>query len=145
MPIYERSVSLSFFLVLIALTTPIAPAQSPQPYPNAVTDRLSYQETPMLPPSKNVLFTDPDFGSSMVRATDSTTNFRVPGTALRTEGSGEANEWSADTSKFYVIGAGGYDFAFSFNPSTMEVSSLAGATPGKGLLLPLDPVHRSVS
>lgn len=49
--------------------TPTLSAQSHDPYPHAVTDRLIHQETPMLPPPRNLVFTDPDFGSSMVRAT----------------------------------------------------------------------------
>jgi|HubBroStandDraft_1064217.scaffolds.fasta_scaffold09454_3 hypothetical protein len=114
-------------------------AQSPQPYPNAVTDRLIHQETPMSPPPKNVVFVDPDFGSSMVRATDSTTNFKLPGTFLRNEASGSANEWNSDTTKFYVIGKGGQDLVFGFDPSTMAISSLPNAGAGLGLLLPLNP------
>lgn len=112
-------------------------AQSSDPYPNAVTDRLIHLETPMAPPPVNVVFNDPDFGSPMVRATDATTNFVHPGTYLRTAASGEANEWSLDASKFYVVGSGGAELAFGFNPSTMTVSSLPGAKPGQGLLLPL--------
>jgi hypothetical protein len=112
-------------------------AQSPQPYPNAVTDRSIHQETPMSPPPRNVVFTDPDFGSSMVRATDPTTNFKLPGTFLRTGGSGEENEWSLDSRKFYVDGQGGQVLAFAFDPKTMTVGSLPGAAPGKALLLPL--------
>ena len=114
-----------------------AAAQSPQPYPNAVTDRLIHLETPILPPPKNVVFTDPDFGSSMVRATDPTTNFKLPGTFMRTGGSGKENEWSADTSKFYVLGKGGQDLVFAFDPATMAISSLPNAKPGQGLLIPL--------
>ena len=112
-------------------------AQGVQPYPNAITNRSIYQETPMAVPSRNVVFTDPDFGSKMVRATDSTTNFKLPGTFLRTEASGEANEWAMDTSKFYVVGAGGQALAYAFNPKTMVISSLPNATPGQALLLPL--------
>lgn len=112
-------------------------AQSPQPYPNAVTDRLIHQETPMAPPAKNNVFIDPDFGSSMVRVTDATTNFKLPGTYLRTEASGEANEWGSDAKKFYVVGNGGYVLAFGFDPVTMNISSLPNASSGKGLLLPL--------
>jgi hypothetical protein len=114
-------------------------AQSPQPYPNAVTDRLIHQETPMTPPPKNVVFVDPDFGSSMVRATDASTNFKAPGTFLRTEGSGAANEWSADTKKFYVLGTGGFDLVFALDPLTMAISSLPQASSGKGFHLPLRP------
>jgi hypothetical protein len=114
-------------------------AQGIQPYPNAITDRLIHLETPMAPPAKNVVFTDPDFGSSMVRATDSTTNFKLPGTFMETESSGKANEWSADTSKFYVLGKGGQELAFAFDPATMAISSLPGAKQGQGLLVPLRP------
>jgi hypothetical protein len=114
-------------------------AQSRQPYPHALTDGLIHLKTPMLPPAKNLVVTDPDFGSSLVRATDRSTNFLFPGTGFQTAGSGEKNEWSADTRKFYVMGTGGYDFAFAFNPATMAISSLPGATTGQGLILPLRP------
>jgi len=139
MRLYERGFRLTFFLVVTALASLIVSAQSSQPYPNAVTDRLIHQETPMLPPPRNLVFTDPDFGSSMVRATDATTNLGVRGTFVRTEGGGRANEWSADTKKFYVIGKGGRVLAFAFDPLTMVVSSLPNAGAGGGLLLPLRP------
>lgn len=124
------------FCVIVVIS---AGAQGPQPYPNAITDRFVRLETPMAPPAVNTPFSDPDFGSLMVRATDATTNFKIPGSYLRNEASGQANMWSSDTSKFYVIGQGGYEFVFGFNPSTMKISSLPGAAPGKGLLLPLRP------
>jgi hypothetical protein len=116
-----------------------AGAQGIEPYPNAVTDRAIHPETPMLPPPRNVVVTDPDFGSSIVRATDETTNFKLPGTALSSEGSGEANAWSADTKKFYALGRGGQVLALAFDPSTMAVSSLPNARSGQALLLPLGP------
>lgn len=93
----------------------------------------------MSPPPRNVVFRDPDFGSLMVRATDPSTNFKLPGTSIRTAGSGEENEWSLDSRKFYVLGEGGQTLAFAFNPATMQVSSLPGAAPGQALLLPLRP------
>jgi hypothetical protein len=121
------------------ILTAMVSAQSRQPYPEAVTNQLIYQETPMPPPPRNVVFADPDFGSSMVRATDENTNFKALGTFLRTEGSGYSNEWSADTKKFYVLGLGGQDLVFAFDPLTMAISSLPQANSGQGLLLPLRP------
>jgi hypothetical protein len=112
-------------------------AQSTNSYPDAVTDNLIHLETPMAAPPVNVVFNDPDFGSLMVRATDETSNFQNPGTYLRNAALGSANEWSADASKFYVVGLGGWEMAFGFNPPTMAISSLPGAVPGQGLLLPL--------
>ena len=112
-------------------------AQSAQPYPNAVTDRLIHPKTPMSPPPVNSPFTDPDFGSTMVRVTDEHSHFLHPGWFLRTEGGGTANMWSADTQKFYVIGQGGVTLAYSFSPSTMKIGSLPNARPGQALRVPL--------
>src|ERR1700739_113609 len=89
-----------FCLTFVARTQ----AQGVAPYSHAITDRLIHQETPMAPPPVNSPFADPDFGSMIVRATDETTNTRIPGSYLRNEASGQANMWSSDTSKFYVIG-----------------------------------------
>ena len=127
----------SLLLTVLSLCATTTFAQHADPYPNAVTNKLIYQETPMAPPPVNMVFHDPDFGSSMVRATDQTTNFVHPGTYLRTAAAGEANEWSVDASKFYVVGHGDVELAFGFDPSTMTISSLPGAAPGKGLQLPL--------
>jgi hypothetical protein len=106
-------------LITVATLVTNLSAQSLQPYPKAVTDRLIHLETPMLPPPKDVVFRDSDFGSRMVRATDETTNL---GTFLRTEGSGQSNAWSMDTKKFYVMGEGGQVLVHDFDPSTMAIS-----------------------
>jgi hypothetical protein len=124
-------------LVVTLLFVAEGSAQSPPPYPNAITDRNIHLKTPMVPPPANVPFTDPDFGSPMVRATDETTDYVHPGSYLMTEGSGQQNEWSADTSKFWVSGTGGGVFAFAFDAATMTIGSLPLAAPGKGLQLPM--------
>jgi hypothetical protein len=129
---------IGFTVITIALGQSVL-AQGVEPYPNAITDRLVHQETPLALPPVGVLFHDPDFGSAMVRVTDQNTNFKTPRGYLRTEASGQANEWSSDTSKFYVVGQGGHEFAFAFDPSTMEVKSLPNAGPGGAFLLPLSP------
>ena len=116
-----------------------ASGQGIAPYPNATTDRLIHNETPMALPPRNVVFTDPDFGSKMVRATDGTTNFKRPGTYIRTEASGQANEWSSDGKKFYVLGSGGQVLVYDFNPSTMAITSPPTAKSGQPLLVPLNP------
>jgi hypothetical protein len=129
-----------FYLSLLAVTLLLATpgfSQDPSPYPRAATDRAIHLKTPMAPPLANTRFTDPDFGSSMVRATDETSDFTHPGGYLMTQGSGQQNEWSADSTKFWVSGIGGGVFAFGFNPSSMKLHSLPFAAPGKGLQLPL--------
>lgn len=134
-----RTISCMSFAICFAVLMGSASAQGVEPYPNAVTNKLIYQETPMDPPPVNVVFTDPDFGSPMVRVTDQTTDYVHPTSYLRNAGLGDANEWSMDASKFYVVGSGGEELAFGFTPSTMAIRSLPGAAPGKGLLLPLNP------
>jgi len=129
----------SCVLATIAALCTTMSAQSTDPYPKAVTDRAIHQETAMTPPSRNVVFTEPDFGSSVVRATDRTTNFQLPGTYLITEASGQSNEWSADSKKFYVQGAGGRVLVFAFDPTTMAISSPPNAKSGQPLLVPIRP------
>src|SRR6266567_1150244 len=104
-------VSIPFRVILVQ-------AQGVYEYTNAVTDKLVRFETPTLPSAVNTPFRDPDFGSLMVRATDPTTNFKLPGTSLRTEASGAENAWSSDSKKFYLVGKGGQTLVFGFDPST---------------------------
>lgn len=135
-----EGVALPLFLLslLIFLAECQSWGQGINPYPNAITDRLIHHETPMAPPPIiNAPFFDPDFGSQMVRVTDETSDFLKPGGYIRTEAAGTANMWSSDTGKFYVIGQGGVSLAYAFNPATLNISSLPGATPGQGLVLPL--------
>jgi hypothetical protein len=134
----EKHIPIAALLaILVPLFPPATSAQSPEPYPDAITDRSIHPKTPMAPPPANTPFTDPDFGSTMVRVTDEHSDFTYPGGYLLTEGSGSANMWSADTSKFYVIGQGGSTLAYSFSPSTMIIGSLPNATLGKALHVPL--------
>ena len=97
------------------------------PYPNAITDRSIHQETPMAPPPRNVVFADPDFGSLMVRATDSTTNFKLPGTFLR-------NRADRNPKVHDLVRCGGSHRHFSA-ASRLRVSALGGsaAIPISGL------------
>ncbi|HET9306931.1 MAG TPA: hypothetical protein VFO46_12955 [Candidatus Sulfotelmatobacter sp.] len=134
-----KSCPLPLLVCLLVAFTSLLTAQSQQAYTHAVTDNAIHLKTAMSPPPRNLPFKDPDFGSAIVRATDESTNYIFPGTSLTTDGTGKQNFWSADTKKFYVMGANGRDFAFGFDPSTMNISSLPNAKPGQGLLLPLGP------
>jgi len=137
----SKNISLTILFVSLTICAFSAKAmpQGVPPYSHAITDFAIHPETPMLPPPANVVFKDPDFGSQMVRVTDETTNFKGPGTFLRISGFGSVNEWSIDSRKFYVLGRGGQVFAFAFDPSTMAITSLPGAGPGQGLILPVRP------
>jgi hypothetical protein len=114
-------------------------AQGISPYPDAITDRAIYSKTPMAPPPARVPFHDPDFGSLIVRVTDTNTDANNPGSFFRNP-TPDVNQWSADNRKFYVAGSNlknHINVAFGFDPSTMAISSLPGAPPGGGVPVPL--------
>jgi len=110
-------------------------AQGRLPYPNAITDRLLHDKTPMAPTPARTVFTDPDFGSSMVRVTDQTTNPRVALSYFYNPSSG-ALAFNTDTTKFFLVGEHGIPLAFGFDPTSMAIHSLPGAGTGGALQLP---------
>jgi len=121
---------------IVPLTCGEVHAQAAQPFPNAVTDRQVHSKAPMFPPPVDTAFTDPDFGSAMVRVTDENTDSSGSRRYFRSPG-GMGSGWSADGQKFYVIEGGGAEFAFAFDAATMSVRSLPGAKPGEGAWIPL--------
>lgn len=128
--------SLMIRIVVTCILSACCCAQGIPPFPNAITDRLVHNKTPMSPPTAGRVFQDPDFGSSMVRVTDENTNPRTPGSFFR-NATPDSNEFSVDNRKFYVAGAQRAILAFGFDPSTMQIGALPGAGPGEGLRIPL--------
>lgn len=90
----------------------------------ARTDMNLQKETPMPAPAVNAVFNDPDFGSQMVRVTDSQilTGAGHPNLNYITNSSAEQNTWNTDSTKFYVIGTGGNYLLYSFDAATMQVT-----------------------
>ncbi len=125
-------------LCLISVASAAAWAQGVQPYPNAFTDREVHPKTSMAPPSVNTVFQDPDFGALMVRVTDDNTNPKLLHSFFRNPMS-DANAWSADGRKFFLVGEQMKTLAFGFDPSTMLISALRGAGTGGGFAIPLYP------
>jgi hypothetical protein len=111
-------------------------AQGVAPYPNAITDQSLHTKKTMAPPAVNVSFHDPDFGSQMVRVTDSTTDPKHAFTYFR-NADNETNMFSSDVHKFFVVNGNGGLLAFGFNPSSMLITSLPGVALGTGLRVPL--------
>jgi len=135
----SRAASLVVVLVLVfPILRQTASGQSSQPYPNAATDTGIHMKTAMAPPLVNVPFSDPDFGTRMVRVTDENSDVPSPGATFQASTAGK-DEWSRDGRKFYVNAGGGRIFAFGFDPSTMTVLPLGGMQPGQGFLFPLRP------
>ncbi len=126
---------LGFSILVVPIVSMGLFAQGVEPYPNAITNREFYAQTPMAPPPVNTVFQDPDLGGTMVRVTDGTINPEQPNSFFRNPPD-DVNEWSMDDSKFYVVGFSA-NLAFAFDPSTMTVSSLPGAGSGGAVRIPL--------
>jgi hypothetical protein len=130
-----KATLLTFFFSLLTFA---AWGQSPQPYPKAISDQTIHRKTAMAPPAVNVPFTDPDFGSAMVRVTDGNSDPLTTGVSFQAVEAGK-DEWSRDERKFFVNGGEGRVFAFGFDPQSMQIHSLGGMKPGQGLSVPLRP------
>jgi len=82
-----------------------------EPYPKAV---------PALGPAGSII-SDPNFGSRILRVTDTKTDLRRPSESYSTPSSAEQNSWNMDGTKFYVRGIDGGLELFDFNASTLSI------------------------
>jgi hypothetical protein len=77
-------------------------------------------------------FSDPDFGTKIMRVTDGRVR---PGTldrSYRTPSSSHANAWSADARYFYTVSTDGTVVPFSFDRATMRAQRLQSSSTGDG-------------
>ena len=77
-------------------------------------------------------FSDPDFGTRIMRVTDGRVR---PGTldrSYRTPSSSHANAWSADARYFYTVSTDGTVVPFSFDRATMRAQRLQSSSTGDG-------------
>src|SRR5215831_12747329 len=101
------------WLVLAAILT-----QAPAAY-DAVTDRGPRAKPALVHlGSAGFSFNDPVFGTRTWRVTDRLTRPDAPDRSFRTPSSTHQNEWSADSSYFYVVSDDGTVVPFAFEPAT---------------------------
>ncbi len=97
--------------------------QSPPTTYAAICDRNVYPY-PRLPDlgGAGFQFADPTFGSRMLRVTDSATRPDTVGRSWFSPSSAETTAWNTDSTRFYVVGGGGEQLLFDFDPTTMQTS-----------------------
>jgi len=121
-------------LVLIGIARGIA--AGPQTY-NANSDHVS--RTLATPPTLGAAgyqFSDPVYGSPMLRVTDANTRPDKVNRAWASPSSAETAAWSTDSSYFVIQSSGGGEvIPYSFNPSTMVASRLPPLGNGSGGLI----------
>jgi hypothetical protein len=83
-------------------------------------------------------FTDPTFGSRMLRVTDANVRPDKPGFSYGTSPGAETNIFNTDSTKFYVVDQGGNVIPFNFDPVNMTTSRMGNTgNASGGLILPL--------
>jgi hypothetical protein len=111
-------------------------AQSAPATYQAATDR-NVRPKPPLPavgPADST-FTDPTFGSRMLRITDSNTRPGSPGRSYTTPSAAHQTAWNADSTYFYVRSVDGYFIPYAFNGASMSVARVQPAGSGDGGLV----------
>ena len=119
------------------LTTPdtVLTATPPMAY-DAITDRTTRAKGPLpvLGPA-GYAFTDPVFGSRLLRVTDRSTRPAALDRSYRTPSSVHLNAWSIDGRYFYVTSTDGTPVPYSFDAATMRATRLPSSTDDGGLTL----------
>src|SRR2546425_4174819 len=111
-----------------------AQTSSPRAY-SAKADRAVVSK-PALPQigGAGATFTDPAFGSRMLRVTDANTRPGHAGQSYTTPSAAHQNSWNTTSTYFYVRSVDGYFVPYAFNPSSMAASRIGGSDDG-GLLI----------
>ena len=80
-----------------------------------------YPKTPPVLGPAGSIIADPSFGSRIVRITDAKSDPQGRKRSLMTPSSAEQNSWNVDSTKFYIVTAGGQYMLYRFDPSTLKV------------------------
>ena len=108
-------------------------AEAPPAAYDAVSDRTTRDKPPLPAVSgAGFAFTDPTFGSRMVRITDRNVRPGALDRSYRTPSSTHENAWSADARYFYTVSTDGTVIPFSFDAGTMTASRLQSSSTGDG-------------
>ena len=102
----------------------------------ARSDRSSFPKPalPQLGPAGSG-FTDPTFGSRMLRVTDANTRPGTPGQSYTTPSAAHQTAWNANSTYFYLRSVDGYFVPYSFNASSMTASRVQPTGSGAGGLV----------
>lgn len=114
-----------------------APAASSVPvaYP-AITSRTVYPE-PTLPATgaAGQRFTDPTFGSRLLRVTDANTRPGSAGSSYSGPSAAHQLAWSAASDRFYIRSVDGFFIPYNFDAVTMTASRISPISTGNGGLV----------
>ena len=101
----------------------------------AISDR-QVRPKPSLPVlgAAGFKFTDPTFGSAMLRVTDANTRPASVGVSYRSPSETPTRAWNSTTTRFYVTSTDGTIVPYAFDAASMTAARIPGAQDG-GLIL----------
>jgi hypothetical protein len=107
-------------------------ANAPSAY-TAITDRNTYIKPPLpLLGAAGFAFTDPTFGSALIRVTDGSTRPGILQRSFRVPSNAHLSAWNATSTAFYVISNDGTVIPYMFNAATMTASRFQPTGTGNG-------------
>jgi hypothetical protein len=128
--------SVSPALVALLLCAVAAEAQQPGSVPisyRAISTRAVHPEPALpVPGPAGSLFTDPTFGSRIIRVTDAHTRPGAEGRSFTTASAAHQLAWSAASDKFWVRSVDGTYIPYTFDANTMTVARIEPARTGDG-------------
>lgn len=116
-------------------TSSIAAADNPGPY-DAITDRVARPKpAARAPAAAGFRFTDPAFGSRLLRVTDQDTRPASRRVSYRSPSGSHQNAWSRNGNYFYVVSTDGAVVPYAFDRTTMAASRIKASDTGDGGLM----------
>jgi hypothetical protein len=111
---------------------PDTTTDTPSAY-RAITDRTPRPKPalPMLGPA-GFAFTDPTFGSRLLRVTDAQTRPGLVNRSFRVPSNAHATVWNANSTMFYVTSTDGAAIPFAFDAATMKATRVQPDTSENG-------------
>ena len=102
----------------------------------ARADRSTHSKPalPQLGPAGST-FTDPAFGSRMLRVTDASTRPGAVNQSYTTPSAAHQTAWNANSTYFYLRSVDGYFVPYAFDPSSMAASRIQATSSGAGGLI----------
>jgi hypothetical protein len=133
--IFFNGFSTAFTAALASLAVSVHAQSAPATY-QATTDRNVHNKPalPAIGPAGST-FTDPTFGSRMLRVTDGNTRPGTPGRSYTTPSAAHQTAWNASSTYFYVRSVDGYFIPYAFNAATMSISRPQATSSGDGGLV----------
>jgi hypothetical protein len=117
--------------LISGVRTQLAGVTPPPSFYTATTDRTPHaRPTPLVLGPAGFTFTDPTFGTRMLRVSDEKAN---NGQSVHVASNSNLSGWNADGTRFYVTGSGGNVLVYAFDRSAFTATLLPVKVPNSNV------------